>query len=98
MIIELRKKSQITIPKEIVSQLNLQEGDYLDINVVKGIINIEPVAIYSKSYVDKLEQSVRMISEDPADYNAGPFSSVKEAIEYLESKSNKNSDDGNDLK
>jgi bifunctional DNA-binding transcriptional regulator/antitoxin component of YhaV-PrlF toxin-antitoxin module len=29
MIIELRKKSQITLPKEMVKELNLLEGDKL---------------------------------------------------------------------
>ena len=85
MIIELRKKSQITIPSEIVKQLKLNEGDHLDISINNGVICIEPVAVYSKSYVEKLEKSVMMIKEDPAKYNAGPFSSVDEAIEYLES-------------
>jgi len=85
MIIELRKKSQITIPKEIVNELNLNEGDHLEISVRDGAINIEPVAVYSKSYVEKLEKSVMMIQEEPAKYDAGPFSSVEEAIEYLES-------------
>ena len=88
MIIELRKKSQITIPKEIINELNLQEGDHLNINVVNGVIHVEPVAIYSKIYVEKLEQSVMMINEDPSKYSEGPFSSVEEAIEYLESKNN----------
>ena len=37
MIIELRKKSQITLPKEIVKNLNLQEGD----NLVKIIVTAE---------------------------------------------------------
>lgn len=55
MIIELRKKSQITIPKEVIRELNLVEGDYLDLSVEDGIIMIEPVAVYSKSYVQKYE-------------------------------------------
>ena len=31
MIAELRQKSQVTIPKEIVAKLGLSEGDKLDI-------------------------------------------------------------------
>ncbi|MGE4572593.1 MAG: AbrB/MazE/SpoVT family DNA-binding domain-containing protein, partial [Candidatus Izemoplasmatales bacterium] len=38
MIIELRKKSQITIPKEIINELNLQEKDQLDISIKNGVI------------------------------------------------------------
>jgi len=84
MIIELRKKSQITIPKEIINELNLQEKDQLDISIKNGVIVIEPVAIYSKSYIQKLEETVMRINEDPSKYNVGPFKSVEEAINYLE--------------
>ena len=33
MIIELRKKSQITLPKEIVKNLNLHEGDKFEVSI-----------------------------------------------------------------
>lgn len=84
MIIELRKKSQITIPKEIVNELNLEEKDQLEISVKNGVIMIEPVAVYSKSYIQKLEETVMRINEDPSKYNVGPFKSVEEVISYLE--------------
>ena len=84
MIIELRKKSQITIPKEIIHQLNLQEKDQLDISIQDGVIIIEPVAVYSKSYIQKLEETVMRINEEPSQYHVGPFKNVEEAINYLE--------------
>lgn len=84
MIIELRKKSQVTIPKDIITELNLAEGDHLDISIKDGAIIIEPVAIYSKSYIQKLEETVMRINEDDSKYNVGPFHSVEEAISYLE--------------
>lgn len=84
MLIELRKKSQITIPKEIVNELNLEEKDQLEISVKNGVIMIEPVAVYSKSYIQKLEETVMRINEDPSKYNVGPFKSVEEVISYLE--------------
>jgi len=85
MIVELRKKSQITLPKEIISELNLQEGDHLDISINKGKICLEPVAVYSKAYIEKLEHAVMMINEKPKAYTEGPFSTLEDAIEYLES-------------
>ena len=45
MIIELRKKSQITLPKEIVKNLNLQEGDKFEVSIENGTIKLEPVAV-----------------------------------------------------
>jgi AbrB family looped-hinge helix DNA binding protein len=93
MIIELRKKSQITIPKEIIHQLNLQEKDQLEISIKDGIIIIEPVVVYSKSYIKKLEETVMRINEESSKYTVGPFKSVEEAINYLEET---NEDDEND--
>lgn len=92
MIIELRKKSQVTIPREIVSQLNLQEGDHLDISIQEGTIVIEPVAIYSKSYIQKLESAVMRINESVNPTYVGPFHSVDEAIKYLEEPDEKKND------
>lgn len=40
MVIELRKKSQITLPKEIVKKLNLEVGDKFD-NVDELIKNLK---------------------------------------------------------
>jgi AbrB family looped-hinge helix DNA binding protein len=94
MIVELRKKSQITIPKEIVDQLNLQEGDHFEISVKDGAILLESVAIYSKSYIQKLEDTVMRINENPNKYNVGPFKSVEEAIEYLK-ESDEDTEDTN---
>ncbi|MDD4595570.1 MAG: AbrB/MazE/SpoVT family DNA-binding domain-containing protein [Candidatus Izemoplasmatales bacterium] len=94
MLIELRKKSQITIPKEIVDELNLEEKDQLEISVKNGAIMIEPVEVYSKSYIQKLEETVMRINENPSKYNVGPFESVEDAMNYLdESDVNKNEND-----
>jgi AbrB family looped-hinge helix DNA binding protein len=90
MIIELRKKSQITIPKAVIDELQLKEGDHLSVTVQDGAIHIEPVAVYSKAYVKKLEDSVTRINEDSVEYNVGPFTSVEEAIEFLESSKDDN--------
>ena len=84
MIVESRKKSQITIPKEVIKTFYLQEKDQLEISVKNGGIVIEPLAVYSKSYIRKLEETVMRIHEDPPEYSVGPFKSVEEAMDYLE--------------
>ena len=85
MIIELRKKSQITIPKEIISSLGLVEGNHLDVSIKDGQIVLEPVAIYSKEYVEGLEKLVQKAKKDVV----GPLSSVKEIKKYLETNKRK---------
>ncbi len=59
MIAELRAKAQITVPREIVSQLGLNEGDKFEVSVQNGAIHLIPVAVYPKDYVEKLEAQVR---------------------------------------
>lgn len=77
MIIELRKKSQVTIPKEIVDELNLQEGDHLDVSVKEGVIVIEPVAVYSKAYIEKLEKTVLRLKEEALETRFNHFKLLK---------------------
>ena len=56
MLVELRQKSQITIPKEIIVKLGLSEGDKLDIFEKDGAICIMPVAVYPKKYLCELRE------------------------------------------
>ena len=98
MIVELRKKSQITIPKEIVVELNINEGDHLDVSVKDGVISIEPVAVYSKSYIKKIEDTVMRINEESPKYNVGPSKSREEAINYLKESDNDKNEKENEKK
>ena len=83
MIIELRKKSQITLPKEIVKELNLLEGDKFEVTVENGVIKLEPVAVYSKRYIAKLTEEIQILREEVGtEYNA--FTTVDELLSSLE--------------
>ena len=59
MLAELRAKSQVTIPKELVDRLGLSEGDKLEISEVDGMICIVPVAVYPKRYLDELYEEIQ---------------------------------------
>lgn len=85
MLAELRTKSQITIPKEIVSSLGLSEGDKLEVYERDGMICLMPVTVYPKRYVDDLH---REIEEIKSDINVGKkpvFDSIDALFEQLES-------------
>jgi AbrB family looped-hinge helix DNA binding protein len=55
MVVVLREKSQITLPKEIVDSLKLKKGDYLDVTIEDGKIIITPVLIINKFTKEVLE-------------------------------------------
>jgi AbrB family looped-hinge helix DNA binding protein len=85
MIIELRKKSQITLPKEIVKELNLQEGDTLDITIENGKIILEPVAVYPLEYIKKIEKEIMVLKEDP-NFQYNSFNNIDALVKDLKSK------------
>ena len=49
MLAELRQKSQITKPKELIAKLSLSEGDKLDVFEKDGTICMMLVAVYPKN-------------------------------------------------
>ena len=86
MIAELRQKSQITIPKEIISKLGLNEGDKLEISEKDGIICIMPVVVYPKEYLRKLQIEINQVKEKISSKKQPIFDNVDELIKKLEVK------------
>ena len=84
MLAELRRKSQITIPKELVDKLGLSEGDKLEIYEQDGVICIMPVVVYPKSYVEKLLSDVEEIKRNVAMGEQPVFDSIDELMLRLE--------------
>lgn len=58
MLTELRAKSQITIPKDIVTKMGLTEGDKLEVVEKDGVIELMPVAVYPKKYLEELHEEI----------------------------------------
>jgi antitoxin MazE len=49
MVTQLRERSQVTLPSEIVKKLNLKAGDSLEITLEDDRIVIKPVLIIDRS-------------------------------------------------
>ncbi|MCD5414855.1 MAG: AbrB/MazE/SpoVT family DNA-binding domain-containing protein, partial [Clostridiales bacterium] len=84
MITEFRKKSQITIPKEVVLKLGLKEGDKLEIIESDGVISIIPVVVHSKKYLAELKKEIMDIK---AKINSGDhlvFDNVDDLFKQLD--------------
>lgn len=84
MITELRAKSQITLPKTIVVNLGLSEGDQLDIFEKDGMICIMPVSVYPKKYLDELRNEVNAMKENIKYGNQPVFDNIDALIEKLD--------------
>ena len=76
MLAEIRGRSQITIPAEIIKKLGISEGDKFDIVEKDGGIFLCPVVVYPK---DKLAKIAKLIKDSEADVKDHPaFESVEE--------------------
>lgn len=84
MLTELRQKSQITIPKEIIIKLGLSEGDKLDIFEKDGSICIMPVVVYPKKYLNELRAEIDDVKVKIASGEQPVFDSVDTLFDKLE--------------
>ena len=84
MLAELRHKSQITIPKEIIVKLGLSEGDKLDIFEKDGTICNMPVVVYPKNYLSELREEIDDVKAKIASGEQPVFDSVDALFDKLE--------------
>ncbi len=84
MLTELRQKSQITIPKEIVVKMGLAEGDMFDIFERDGTICMLPVVVYPKKYLDELRGEIDDVKSKIASGEQPAFDSVDALFAKLE--------------
>jgi AbrB family looped-hinge helix DNA binding protein len=85
MITELRKKAQVTIPKEVVKKLGLVEGDKLEIVEKNGMIWIMPVVVYPKKYLDELKEEITKIKNNLAEGTQPVFETTEDLFKQLDS-------------
>ena len=76
MLAEIRGRSQVTIPAEIVKKLGIAEGDKFDITEKDGGIFMCPVVIYPKDKITKVAKLVKDAEEETAKQTA--FESVED--------------------
>lgn len=72
MMIEIRGRSQITIPSEIVKNLGIKEGDKFEVIEKDGGIFLCPVVVYPKKEMVRI---AKLIKETDAEYNNGELKS-----------------------
>lgn len=83
MLAELRAKSQVTIPKEVVTRLGIKEGDKLEITEKDGVIQLIPVVVYPKKYVDELKSEIDGIKAKVADGTQPTFDNIDSLFDAI---------------
>lgn len=84
MLAELRSKSQITIPRELVTKLGIKEGDKLEVTEKDGVIQLMPVVVYPKKYVDELKNEINEIKANVAGGTQPVFDTLDSLFDALE--------------
>ena len=76
MLAEIRGRSQITIPSEIIKKLGISEGDKFDIMERDGGIFLCPVIVYPKDKIAKIAKILKESENDTKTRTA--FESVED--------------------
>ena len=86
MLAELRSKSQITIPKNLVDKLGLVEGDKFEILEDNGTIYLVPVVVYPKKYIDELRSEISQVKAKLSRSELSASTTLDDLFEKLDSK------------
>lgn len=84
MLVELKAKSQVTIPKDIVNSMDLNQGDQFEVIEDKGKIVLVPVAIYPEHVIKSLKAEVKEIKESIRNGEKPIFDSIDSLFDELD--------------
>ena len=84
MLVELKAKSQVTIPKDIVNSMELNQGDQFEVTEDNGKIILVPVAIYPEHVIKSLKAEVKEIKESIKNGTQPVFDSIDSLFEELD--------------
>ncbi|WP_296112609.1 AbrB/MazE/SpoVT family DNA-binding domain-containing protein [uncultured Anaerococcus sp.] len=84
MLVELKAKSQVTIPKDIVNSMDLNQGDQFEVIEDEGKIILVPVAIYPEHVIKELKEQVNEIKKSIKNGKQPIFDSIDSLFEDLD--------------
>ena len=87
MLTEIRSRSQITIPAEIIKKLNLKKGDILDVDIEGDQIVLRPVIAIPKDqayfWTKEWQSEEKQVQSDIKSNNIKSANSKNELFEEL---------------
>lgn len=84
MLVELKAKSQVTIPKDIVNSMELNQGDQFEVIEDNGKIILVPVATYPEHVIKSLKAEVKEIKESIRNGEIPIFDSIDSLFKELD--------------
>lgn len=84
MLVELKAKSQVTIPKDIVNSLDFNQGDQFEVMEEDGKIILVPVAVYPERVIENLKKSVKELKVSIENGDQPVFDNIDSLFEELD--------------
>jgi antitoxin PrlF len=92
--IQLRKKAQLTLPLSVRQQLDVEEGDYLDVQVRDGEIVLKVKKLVDKEqawfWTSRWQQGEKEAEEDILSGRLHRFPDGESSVVYLHNQAIKN--------
>jgi AbrB family looped-hinge helix DNA binding protein len=89
-LIQLRKKSQLTLPQSVREKVGLEEGDFLDIHIRDGEIVLKVKKLIDKKqewfWSERWQLGEKEAEEDIKVKRVHSFPDAASAIDFLHSK------------
>jgi AbrB family looped-hinge helix DNA binding protein len=92
-LMRVRRLAQLTLPAEVRRVLNVQEGDYLEAEVVAGGVLLKPVAVVQRKRawqrIVEITSRVRDLKPDPHKSNEEEEEEIAESIKAFRHRNTK---------
>jgi len=92
-LIQVRKKSQVTLPQSVRQELGIKEGDYLDVQVRDGEIVLKAKALIDKQqtwfWSERWQHGEVEAQEDISTGHTYKFANAASAIDFLHEAASK---------
>jgi len=66
MLVEMRARSQITLPNEITKKMGINEGDMFDVIERDGGVFLCPVVVYPRVKLEKIAKIIKNHEKNPS--------------------------------
>lgn len=87
-LVQVRKKSQVTLPLSVRRKLGIEEGDFLDVQIQDGAILLRAKRLVDKEqawfWSERWQQGEREAEEDIIAGRVHAFPNIEEGIAFLD--------------
>ena len=99
VLVQVRKKAQVTLPQSVRTALNIEEGDFLDVKVKDGEIILRVKKLVDKDqswfWTRRWQEGERQADEDIAAGRVQSFDTAEDATAFLHQQSRRGAGETN---